>query len=145
MKESELTEFEVEEKDLKLRITRGPQGVPIVQSNAPALSQQPPYPPQTSGQPQGAAGPGQESSDQSQCQLIHSPMVGTFYRTPSPESKPFVEVGSKINPDSVVCIVEAMKVMNEIPAECSGEIVEVLAENEQTVEYGQPLFKLKTS
>ncbi len=74
---------------------------------------------------------------------IVSPMVGTFYRKPSPESDPYVEVGDKINEDTIVCIVEAMKLFNEIEAETSGEIVEVLVEDGELVEYGQPLFKVK--
>jgi acetyl-CoA carboxylase biotin carboxyl carrier protein len=74
---------------------------------------------------------------------VKSPMVGTFYRSPSPESKPFVDVGSKIEDNSLVCIIEAMKIMNEIQAEIKGTVVEILAENGQPVEYGQRLFKLK--
>ncbi|WP_096270554.1 acetyl-CoA carboxylase biotin carboxyl carrier protein [Paucisalibacillus globulus] len=75
---------------------------------------------------------------------ITSPMVGTFYSAPNPESDPFVSVGSSVAKDTVVCIVEAMKLFNEIEAEVSGEIVEVLVENGELVEYGQPLFRVKT-
>ncbi|MCP8616819.1 acetyl-CoA carboxylase biotin carboxyl carrier protein [Salirhabdus salicampi] len=75
---------------------------------------------------------------------ITSPMVGTFYRSPSPDSDTYVEVGSNVQASSVVCIVEAMKLFNEIEAEVSGEIVEILAEDGQLVEYGQPLFRVKT-
>lgn len=75
---------------------------------------------------------------------ITSPMVGTFYSSPSPESDPFVKVGSSVSNDTVVCIVEAMKLFNEIEAEINGEIVEVLVENGELVEYGQPLFRVKT-
>ena len=74
---------------------------------------------------------------------IKSPMVGTFYRSPSPESKPFVELGAKVVENSVVCIIEAMKIMNEIQAEAKGAIIEALVENGQSVEYGQRLFKIK--
>lgn len=74
---------------------------------------------------------------------IQSPMVGTFYESPAPGAEPFVRVGSKVNEKTVVCIVEAMKLMNEIEAEVKGEIVEVLVENGQLVEYGQPLFLVK--
>ncbi|WP_078597072.1 acetyl-CoA carboxylase biotin carboxyl carrier protein [Evansella clarkii] len=74
---------------------------------------------------------------------ITSPMVGTFYQAPSPDSSPYVKTGDKVNEESVVCIVEAMKLMNEIEAEVKGEIVEVLAENGQLVEYGQELFLVK--
>lgn len=74
---------------------------------------------------------------------IKSPMVGTFYRAPSPEDDPYVSVGSQVEPSTIVCIVEAMKLFNEIEAEVSGEIVEILVENEELVEYGQPLFRVK--
>ena len=74
---------------------------------------------------------------------IKSPMVGTFYRAASPESKAFVELGSKVSENTVVCIIEAMKIMNEIQAETKGSIVEILVESGQPVEYGQRLFKLK--
>src|SRR5690606_7693708 len=74
---------------------------------------------------------------------ITSPMVGTFYQAPSPDSPPYVKVGDKVEPDTIVCIVEAMKLFNEIEAEIKGEIVEVLVKNEQLVEFGQPLFLVK--
>src|SRR5215467_15625520 len=74
---------------------------------------------------------------------IKSPIVGTFYRSPSPQSDPFVRLGDRVEPDSVVCIIEAMKLMNEIQAEISGEIVDIHVENGQPVEYGQPLFEVK--
>jgi acetyl-CoA carboxylase biotin carboxyl carrier protein len=76
---------------------------------------------------------------------VKSPMVGTFYRAASPESKVFIDVGGKVVENSVVCIIEAMKIMNEIQAEAKGTVVEVLVENGQPVEYGQRLFKLKQS
>jgi acetyl-CoA carboxylase biotin carboxyl carrier protein len=75
---------------------------------------------------------------------IQSPMVGTFYRAGSPEAEPFVTVGMRIAPDKVLCIIEAMKVMNEIKSEVSGEVLEILAENGEPVEFGQPLFLVKT-
>lgn len=82
------------------------------------------------------------STDES-LQLIPSPIVGTFYRAPSPTSDPFVRLGSRVDPDTVVCIIEAMKLMNEIQAEMSGEIAKIYVENGQPVEYGQPLFGIK--
>ncbi len=75
--------------------------------------------------------------------MIPSPIVGTFYRSASPNSDPFVKIGSRVEPDSVVCIIEAMKLMNEIQAETSGEVVKIYVENGQPVEYGQPLFGIK--
>jgi len=74
---------------------------------------------------------------------ITSPMVGTFYRTANPDAEPYVSVGARIGEESVVCIIEAMKVMNEIRAECAGEIVDILVENGEPVEFGQPLFLVK--
>ncbi|RME96103.1 MAG: acetyl-CoA carboxylase biotin carboxyl carrier protein, partial [Verrucomicrobia bacterium] len=76
-------------------------------------------------------------------ELIKSPMIGTFYRAPAPDASPYVEVGSEVTPETVVCIIEAMKVMNEIKAETHGVITEVLAENGKPVEFGQPLFKIR--
>jgi acetyl-CoA carboxylase biotin carboxyl carrier protein len=88
-------------------------------------------------------GPSVASADEPGTTYVKSPMVGTFYRSPSPESKAFVDVGSKIEDNSLVCIIEAMKIMNEIQAETKGTVVEILVENGQPVEYGQRLFKLK--
>ncbi len=148
MKRSELTEFAVEEEGFKLKIRRGTNGIPIVSSgvNSAAPFQSgdsvPPMP-----VPAGGAGAGGSSSaavkDEVGVTYIKSPMVGTFYRAASPESKPFADVGTKVVENTVVCIIEAMKIMNEIQAEVKGSIVEVLVENGQPVEYGQRLFKLK--
>jgi acetyl-CoA carboxylase biotin carboxyl carrier protein len=85
----------------------------------------------------------EEASDEAELHIIKSPIVGTFYRAPSPNSEPFVKLGSHVEQDSVVCIIEAMKLMNEIQAEVTGEIVKILVENGQPVEYGQPLFAVK--
>ena len=74
---------------------------------------------------------------------IKSPMIGTFYRAPSPESAPYIEVGTEVNPETVVCIIEAMKVMNEIKAEAKGVITQVMVENAKPVEFGQALFKMR--
>jgi acetyl-CoA carboxylase biotin carboxyl carrier protein len=90
------------------------------------------------------APPPAEEDDRSNLIEVPSPMVGSFYRAPSPDADNFVEVGDRIDADSVVCIIEAMKVMNEIKAEVSGELVEILVENGEAVEFGQPLFLLRT-
>ena len=148
MKRSELTEFAVEEEGFKLKIRRGTNGVPIVSSGRGSAT------PFTSGDsappmPVPAAAPtaitlgGAGSKDEVGFTYIKSPMVGTFYRAASPESKPFADIGLKVVENTVVCIIEAMKIMNEIQAEAKGSIVEVLVENGQPVEYGQRLFKLK--
>jgi acetyl-CoA carboxylase biotin carboxyl carrier protein len=109
---------------------------PTVEATAPAAA------PVTAAPALGVASNG-APKDEAGITYVKSPMVGTFYRAASPESKPFVDGGSKISENSVVCIIEAMKIMNEIQAETKGTIVEVLVENGQPVEYGQRLFKVK--
>ena len=83
------------------------------------------------------------ASEDQDLYLIPSPIVGTFYRSPSPSADPFVKIGSKVESETVVCIIEAMKLMNEIQAETSGEVVKIYVENGQPVEYGQPLFGIR--
>lgn len=148
MKRSELTEFAVEEEGFKLKIRRGTNGLPIVStgrgSNPPFVpaDTNPPMPlPSASASPIPGAPPAPR--DEEGILYIKSPMVGTFYRAASPESKPFADVGTKVVENSVVCIIEAMKIMNEIQSETKGTVVEALVENGQPVEYGQRLFKLK--
>lgn len=106
----------------------------------------PPVPLAGESQPAAASSDGNASQPAAKQENLHtilSPMVGTFYAAPAPGAEPFVRVGSKVNEKTVVCIVEAMKLMNEIEAEVRGEIVEILVENGQLVEYGQPLFLVK--
>lgn len=149
MKRSELTEFSVEEEGFKLKIRRGYNGLPVVSSSHPAAYPQPPAVSEkgsagassVAGAPDSPAA--DEEADEPGVSFIKSPMVGTFYRSSSPESKPFVDLGSKVSETSVICIIEAMKIMNEIQAETKGSIVEILVENGQPVEYGQRLFKVK--
>ena len=149
MKRSELTEFAVEEEGFKLKIRRGTNGVPIVSSGhgtaapfAGGESISPASLPSGSAAANSGAG---TAKDEVGVTFIKSPMVGTFYRAASPESKPFADVGTKVVENTVVCIIEAMKIMNEIQSEAKGVVVEVLVENGQPVEYGQRLFKLKQS
>jgi acetyl-CoA carboxylase biotin carboxyl carrier protein len=149
MKRSELTEFAVEEEGFKLKIRRGSNGLPIV-SNGRGSNSPFPNADTTPPMPLGAAAPASAAAvgagpaaDEPGVTYIKSPMVGTFYRAPSPESKPFADIGLKVAETTVVCIIEAMKIMNEIQAENKGSIIEVLVENGQPVEYGQRLFKLK--
>ncbi len=140
MKRSDLTEFEIEEQDLKLRICRDSKhAVPVV-AHAPVAAA-----PVAAPAPVAPAPAASAPAEDKNALVVKSPMVGTFYRSPSPDSKPFVDVGTAVQPDSVVCIIEAMKVMNEIQSEVKGIITEMLVENGQAVEYGQPLFKLKAS
>lgn len=143
MKKSDLVEFEIEEADLKLRIRRDSVGsisYSPTPASAPVQAQSGVLQaPVAITSDQGAA----VAADEPGVELIKSPMVGTFYRAPSPDSKSFVEKGDSVTAESVVCIIEAMKVMNEIQAEIAGEIIDVLADNGQSVEYGQPLFKVR--
>jgi acetyl-CoA carboxylase biotin carboxyl carrier protein len=148
MKRSELTEFAVEEEGFKLKIRRGSNGLPIISSglgsNAPFAPAEPaPAASNAAGAAAIPAGGAASAKEESGVTYIKSPMVGTFYRAGSPESKPFADVGTKVVDNTVVCIIEAMKIMNEIQAEAKGTIVEVLIENGQPVEYGQRLFKVK--
>jgi len=153
MKRSELTEFAVEEEGFKLKIRRGANGLPVVSSGRGSSS---PFPlgnedtakaaalsptAATPGDPSGTAANAEEAG----VIYIKSPMVGTFYSAPSPESKAYAEKGTKVVENTVVCIIEAMKIMNEIQAELKGTVVEVLVESGQPVEYGQRLFKVKQS
>jgi len=145
MKRSELTEFAVEEEGFKLKIRRGPNGLPIVATGRGSLPPfatsdvQAPVPSPLSAAPATAPSAKEEAG----VTYVKSPMVGTFYRAASPESKPFADVGTKVAENTVVCIIEAMKIMNEIQADAKGSVIEVLVENGQPVEYGQRLFKVK--
>lgn len=142
MRKNSITEFELEKEGFKIRLKRGPNGtgpIPqfeeigplgIVPSAVPGVTAVAPVPP---------APPASTEIE------IKSPMIGTFYRAPSPESAPYIEVGSDVGPETVACIIEAMKVMNEIKAEAKGVVTQVLVENGKPVEFGQPLFKLRPS
>ena len=141
MKRSDISEFEFEEDGFKLRLsTKGADAPQIIQA-APSVQTPATSPVAAASAGVAAAAPVEEKG----ISIIKSPMVGTFYSAASPESPAFVKVGTKVNNDSVVCIIEAMKVMNEIQAEMSGTITELLVENGEAIEYGQPLFKIKTA
>jgi acetyl-CoA carboxylase biotin carboxyl carrier protein len=145
MKRSELSEFAVEEEGFKLKIRRGHNGHPVVSGShagSQPVAAEPPAAPVAAAGSAAASGPS-PTEEEPGVAYIKSPMVGTFYRAASPESKPFVEPGSKAVETTVVCIIEAMKIMNEIQAEAKGTILEVLVESGQPVEYGQRLFKIK--
>ena len=140
MQKSDLTELEIELKDLKLRMARPGAGAVtqrevVVQSQPSAVV----VPPQTTPNPATPSAPSKGDDSKS----FPSPMVGTFYRRPSPEDPEFVKVGDKVKKGDVLCIIEAMKVMNEIQSDFSGEIVETLIEDGVSVEFGQPLFKIR--
>lgn len=145
MKRSELSEFAIEDEGFKLKIRRGGPGLPVVSqsqgSNPPFVL--PAEPAKSAPAPQASIAPVAAAKDEEGIVYVKSPMVGTFYRAASPDSKAFTEENAKVAENTVVCIIEAMKIMNEIQAEVKGTIVEVLVENGQPVEYGQRLFKVK--
>lgn len=141
--EQGFTEFEFENENIRVRLSKAAAYTPAAQSvqaqPSSAVSPQP-----HTGTPVQTDAPSQGAADLDEgLHKITSPIVGTFYRSPGPEKDAYVKEGSKVTPETVVCIVEAMKLMNEIQAEISGEVVKVYAENGQPVEFGQPLFAIK--
>jgi acetyl-CoA carboxylase biotin carboxyl carrier protein len=137
MKEFDLNEIDLVQADQEIRFTRG--GTAPVMMSAPVAQA---IPVQSAANTAPAAGA--PAADGAHIKVISAPMVGTFYSRPKPEAEDFIKVGSKVSNDTVVCLVEAMKVFNEIPAEISGTIVEVLARNDEAVDFGRPLFKVDT-
>lgn len=141
MEKHGLTEVHLQRGDERWRLRRGPQEVPLMPGapyHLPAAGMAAPAPP-------GTPGPGEAKveAEREAAVYIKSPTVGTFYSAASPGDPDFVRVGSKVEPDTIVCIVEAMKVFNQIPAEVGGTIAEVLVKNGDPVEFGQPLFKVQ--
>jgi acetyl-CoA carboxylase biotin carboxyl carrier protein len=141
MQEFELAEIDLRQAEQRIRLRKDQEPVIVPGGYAPPAAPQPaaaPAAPQVAAVPGAPAAPAVDSS-----QYIVSPMVGTFYISSSPDSPAFVKVGDQVGPETVVCIVEAMKVFNELPAECSGKITAILVENGAAVEYGQKLFRLE--
>ncbi len=147
VQESGIAELEITEGEEKVKIVKGgvvtvvpgvaPAAVAAPQAHAVAA---PPAAAAPAGAP--AAAPPAEPPPAQEGHVVKAPMVGTFYRSPSPDAKPFVEVGQAVKEGEVICIIEAMKLMNEIDADASGTVKAILVENGQPVEYGQPLFIL---
>ena len=159
------TDFELEREGIRVRLRRevaAPAAASSAAQSSPASSSVPTAPlassippaqttptssptatPSTGAQSAGAEPSAKAAASDEELHMITSPIVGTFYRSASPTAEPFVRLGSHVDPDSVVCIIEAMKLMNEIQAETSGEVVKIYVENGQPVEYGQPLFGIK--
>jgi len=151
LRDNGLAELELENEGFRVRLRResaaGSYVADVTHTAAPVPVPAAPAP----GPPPAAGGPShpgtQASTEASQDQDLHiipSPIVGTFYRSPSPSAEAFVKIGSNVEPETVVCIIEAMKLMNEIQAEASGEVVKIYVENGQPVEYGQPLFGIRS-
>jgi acetyl-CoA carboxylase biotin carboxyl carrier protein len=133
MKKNDLSVFEMEKDGFRIKLQKGLADQPIVMSTAA---------PAVANGPATATGTSASAGDPSLKDIV-SPMVGTFYQAASPDASPFVDVGTKVNEDTVVCIIEAMKVMNEIKAETSGVIAEIVADNSKPVQFGQVLFRVR--
>ena len=152
MRENGVAELELEREEFRVRLRRDSVssqsshvGEAAHPTPAPAPAPEPvsgPAPAPVSAAHPGAQATTAASQDQD-LHIIPSPIVGTFYRSPSPTADPFIKIGTNVEHDTVVCIIEAMKLMNEIQAEASGEVVKIYVENGQPVEYGQPLFGIK--
>lgn len=145
---SGVNEVELETKDFKINIKAGKGDDAATQIVMPAQGYMPPQPAMPAAAPAPAAAPEKPAAaeeDDSKYVTIKSPMIGTFYRSPNPESDVFVNVGDEIGPGKVICIIEAMKLFNEIEAEISGKIVKVLADDASPVEYDQPLLLVDPS
>ena len=135
MKKNDLSVFEMEKDGFRLKLQKG-AGEQTVFTSPPPVAP-------TLAAPTAAAAPAAEAAPASTLKDVLSPMVGTFYRAGSPDTPPFVDVGKEVSEETVVCIIEAMKVMNEIKAETKGVIAEIVAENGKPVQFGQVLFRVK--
>jgi len=147
VKQHELAEFELERDGLKLRIRKaGPAFTPLVPPPPHAIPPAVPPPPTTLS-PIAPTVSGPDAAEDSPLELavVKSPIVGTFYRSPEPGAPSFVEVGARVKKDQVLCIIEAMKLMNEITSEYDGEIISAYVENGKPVQYGERLFAIKTN
>jgi acetyl-CoA carboxylase biotin carboxyl carrier protein len=138
MKEHDLSEIDLRQAEQRIRLCRGAIAEPPVAAPASAAPLPAAPPPAAGGAAPAAA------EEDSHIVLIKSPMVGTFYAKANPNAEPFVRIGDHIDEATTVCIIEAMKVFNEIPAEVSGRIVAILVDDEEPVDYGRPLFKVDT-
>jgi acetyl-CoA carboxylase biotin carboxyl carrier protein len=145
MKEHELAEFELERENVKLRLRKNAAGVWPAGIAAPHMTFAPPAAPAAGAAAPAAAAPPvlTAANEDIDLAIVKSPIVGTFYRSPEPGAKAFVEPGQTVKKGQVLCIIEAMKLMNEINAECDGELVKVYVENGQAVQYGERLFAIK--
>jgi acetyl-CoA carboxylase biotin carboxyl carrier protein len=152
VRQHDLAEFELERDGLKLRVRKadGPAGMPAVHINpvAPPPAVTPALPPPSNAAAAGPPAPANSPvsiDDSVELAVVKSPIVGTFYRSPEPGAPSFVEIGDRVKKDQVLCIIEAMKLMNEITSEYDGEIVSAYVENGKPVQYGERLFAIKTA
>ena len=149
VREHDLAEFELERDGLKLKVKKAhgpaPSLMSPVQMPNPMPALQPPMPAAPPATTTHAAPPAPVVDDEVELAVVKSPIVGTFYRSPEPGAPSFVEVGQRVQKDQVLCIIEAMKLMNEITSEYDGELVSAYVENGKPVQYGERLFAIKTS
>lgn len=148
--DSDVNEVEIEEGDFKIRVKKEADTIYRGESSPVYMAgtypgQQPQAAPAPPAPAQATAGAAPEGGSEDKYITVRSPIVGTFYKSPSPESDPFVSIGDTVSKGDVLCIIEAMKIMNEIESEHSGKIVKMLAENAQPVEFDQPLFLIEPS
>lgn len=148
LRDNGLAELELENEGFRVRLRRESERAESSHASVPHHDPAPAPAPAPVPVPSGPAHPGTQATtaaaQDQDLRIIPSPIVGTFYRSPSPSADSFVKIGSNVEPDTVVCIIEAMKLMNEIQAEMSGEVVKIYVENGQPVEYGQPLFGIQS-
>jgi len=135
----DLTEIDLQEGELRIQLRRGPKETTVLSPPPPAIAPVQAVTPAPASSPATKPAPAKPTKD---LLTIKSPTPGTFYNASTPDAEPFVRVGSSVTPSTVVCLIEAMKIFNEITADCTGVVTEVLAENQQPVEYGQVLFKV---
>ena len=140
VQESGIAELEITEGEERVKIVKGEAAVAPIARPMPVLAAVAPAPSVPHAAPHAVSTPAAEPASGQEGHVVKAPMVGTFYRAPSPEAKPFVEAGQTVKTGETVCIIEAMKLMNEIETDASGVVKAVLVENGQPVEYGQPLF-----
>jgi acetyl-CoA carboxylase biotin carboxyl carrier protein len=148
LKENQVAEFELDQGDQKIRLKfkqPEPPAIAHVIAGAPAMMDAPAAPLAVAAPPPAAAPAAPAADPDAGLHIIKSPIVGTYYGSPSPGSSPFVAPGDRVEKGQVVCIVEAMKLMNEIESDASGEIVRIMVTNGQPVEFGQPLFAVRTA
>ena len=147
--EKDISEFELERGDVKVRIKRGGEtAAPVIAHAVPMAAMPMAAPPAQASQSAAASAPASASARptaaaEEELHTVKSPIVGTFYEAPGPGALPFVKPGDQVAAGQVLCIIEAMKLMNEIESDASGEVVKVLVSNGQPVEYGQPLFAIR--
>jgi acetyl-CoA carboxylase biotin carboxyl carrier protein len=143
MRKNSLSEFELERQDFKIKLKRGGSGAVIPAEETNSLPYAVPQLVSPPGSAPAALATAPAVPATPSLLEIKSPMIGTFYRAPSPESPNYVEIGAEVSAETVVCLIEAMKVMNEIKAEVKGIVTHILVENAKPVEFGQPLFRIR--